>query len=73
MEEPAVAKAGFSALIVSGYTKVAIFIFAAPLIGMVMAYIFSIITLWIVRNQQPRKVDKYFRRLTTCCLQHCIA
>jgi inorganic phosphate transporter, PiT family len=59
----AVAKAGFSALIVSGYTKVAIFILAAPLIGMVMAYIFSIITLWIVRNQQPRKVDKYFRRL----------
>jgi len=58
-----VAKVGFSALIVSGYTKVAIFIFAAPLIGMVMAYIFSIITLWIVRNQQPRKVDKYFRRL----------
>jgi PiT family inorganic phosphate transporter len=57
------AKAGFDALIISGYTKVAIFIFAAPLIGMVMAYIFSIITLWIVRNQQPRKVDKYFRKL----------
>jgi PiT family inorganic phosphate transporter len=59
----AVAKAGFGALIVSGYTKVMIFIFAAPLIGMVMAYIFSVITLWIVRNQQPRKVDKYFRKL----------
>jgi len=59
----AVAKAGFGALIVSGYSKVMIFILAAPLIGMVMAYIFSIITLWIVRNQQPRKVDKYFRRL----------
>jgi len=59
----AVAKAGFGALIVSGYSKVMIFILAAPLIGMVMAYIFSIITLWIVRNKQPRKVDKYFRRL----------
>ena len=59
----AVAKAGFDALIVSGYTKIMIFIFAAPLIGFVMAYIFSIITLWIVRNKQPRKVDKYFRRL----------
>jgi len=59
----AIAKAGFGALIVSGYTKVMIFIFAAPLIGMVMAYIFSVLTLWIVRNQQPRKVDKYFRRL----------
>jgi len=59
----AIAKAGFGALLLSGYTKVAIFIFAAPLIGMVMAYIFSVITLWIVRNQQPRKVDKYFRKL----------
>ncbi len=58
-----IAKAGFDALIISGYTKVAIFIFAAPLIGMVMAYVFSVITLWIVRNMQPRKVDKYFRRL----------
>jgi PiT family inorganic phosphate transporter len=58
-----IAKAGFSALILSGYTKVVIFIFAAPLIGMVMAYVFSVITLWIVKNQQPRKVDKYFRRL----------
>lgn len=58
-----IAKAGFNALIISGYTKVAIFIFAAPLIGMIMAYIFSIITLWIVRNKQPRKVDKYFRKL----------
>ncbi|MGB5289288.1 MAG: inorganic phosphate transporter [Ignavibacteriaceae bacterium] len=59
----AIAKAGFGALIISGYTKVTIFIFAAPLIGMVMAYIFSVITLWIVRNKQPRKVDKYFRKL----------
>ena len=59
----AIAKAGFGALIVSGYTKVTIFIFAAPLIGMVMAYIFSVLTLWMVRNQQPRKVDKYFRKL----------
>ena len=58
-----IAKAGFGALILSGYTKVVIFIFAAPLIGLVMAYIFSVITLWIVRNQPPKKVDKYFRRL----------
>jgi PiT family inorganic phosphate transporter len=59
----AVAKAGFGALIMAGYTKVVIFIFAAPIIGLVMAYFFSIITLWIVKNQAPRKVDKYFRRL----------
>jgi len=59
----AVAKAGFGALIMGGYTKVVIFIFAAPIIGLIMAYFISIITLWIVKNQAPRKVDKYFRRL----------
>ena len=58
-----VAKAGFGALIMSGYSKVVIFIFAAPIIGLIMAYVFSVITLWIVRNMQPRKVDKYFRKL----------
>jgi PiT family inorganic phosphate transporter len=59
----ALAKAGFGAIIVAGYTKIIIFIFLAPLIGLLGAYIFSIITLWIVKNQSPRKVDKYFRKL----------
>lgn len=56
-------KAGFGAIIVSGYSKVVLFIFLAPLIGMFMAYFFSIITLWIVRKKTPRKVDKSFRKL----------
>ena len=59
----AVMKAGFGALILSGYTKVLIFIFLAPILGMVMALLFSLITMWIVRNMNPRKVDKQFRRL----------
>ena len=59
----AVAKAGFGALIISGYTKILIFVFLAPILGMIMALIFSIITLWIVRNKIPAKVDTYFRKL----------
>ena len=59
----AVMKAGFGALILSGYTKVLIFIFLAPILGMGMALLFSLITMWIVRNMNPRKVDKQFRRL----------
>src|SRR5690606_6438132 len=59
----AIMKGGFGALILSGYTTVVLFIFLAPIIGLIAGYIFSIITLWIVRNKQPRKVDKYFRRL----------
>ncbi len=59
----AVIKAGFGALIISGYTKVLIFIFLAPIIGMVMALLFSIGTLWLVKSMNPRKVDKQFRKL----------
>ena len=58
-----IAKAGFGAIVVSGYTKVVIFIFLAPIMGYVIALIFSVITLWIVRNKSPFKVDKYFRKL----------
>ncbi len=59
----ALTKAGISAIIISGYTKIVIFIFLAPVIGLIGAYLFSILTLWIVKNQPPRKVDKYFRKL----------
>lgn len=59
----AVAKSGFGVLLMGGITKVVLFIFIAPILGMVMAYIFSIITMWIVRKQSPRKVDTWFRRL----------
>lgn len=59
----AIIKAGFGALIYSGYIKVLIFIILAPLLGMLMALVFSVITLWIVRNKVPSKVDTYFRKL----------
>lgn len=59
----AIAKAGFSALILSGYTKILLFIFIAPFMGFFFAQVFSVITMWIVRYKNPYKVDKYFRKL----------
>lgn len=59
----AVAKAGLGSIIVSGYTKVLVFIFVAPILAFAVAILFSIITLWIVRFKSPYKVDKYFRKL----------
>ncbi len=59
----ALIKAGPSSIIASGFIKVFVFIFLAPILGMLFAVIFSIITLWIVKSLQPRKVDKYFRKL----------
>jgi PiT family inorganic phosphate transporter len=59
----AIAKAGFGSIIVSGYSKILIFIFLAPILAFIVAIFFSIVTLWIVRKKSPYKVDKYFRKL----------
>jgi inorganic phosphate transporter, PiT family len=59
----AVAKLGFSVIIVSGFVKVIIFIFIAPVLGLALGFINMLITTWIVRNRKPRNVDKIFRRL----------
>jgi inorganic phosphate transporter, PiT family len=59
----AVANAGFGALILSGWTKPVLFIFLAPIIGLIVGAAVTIATSWIVRKQRPRKVDKWFRRL----------
>jgi PiT family inorganic phosphate transporter len=59
----AIAKAGFDSIIVSGYSKIVVFILLAPILAFAVAIFFSIITLWIVRNNSPYKVDKYFRKL----------
>jgi inorganic phosphate transporter, PiT family len=59
----AVVHAGFKTLILSGWTKPVLFIFLSPVIGMVMGSFVSILTTWIVRNQRPQKVDRWFRRL----------
>jgi PiT family inorganic phosphate transporter len=59
----AVAKLGWSVIIVSGYMNVIIFIFLAPVMGLVLGFINMLFTTWLVRNKKPRKVDKIFRRL----------
>jgi inorganic phosphate transporter, PiT family len=59
----AIARAGFGAIIVSGWTKPIIFIILAPFIGMVTAILVTIATSWAVRKQSPTKVDRWFRRL----------
>ena len=59
----AIAKAGWGALIASGWTKTLIFIVLAPLIGLVLALLLSVITLWMFKGFSPRRVDHWFRRL----------
>lgn len=53
----------FDALIASAWIKTLVFIFMAPLIGMVLAYIMMIAVYWLFRNESPLKMDRYFRVL----------
>jgi inorganic phosphate transporter, PiT family len=59
----AVAKAGFSAVIVSGWTKTLVFIVIAPVVGMSVGWLLMIASLWIFRSASPRRVDGFFRKM----------
>jgi PiT family inorganic phosphate transporter len=59
----AVAKAGFQAILWSGWTKTLIFIVLAPAMGAVMAFALMISVTWIFRSYRPRRLDNLFRKL----------
>src|SRR4029450_10825722 len=59
----AVAKAGFGAVIFSGFSKTATFIVVSPLLGLTLGVIFIIVVLNLWWRATPGRVDKYFRRL----------
>ena len=59
----AVAKAGFAAIIPSGWTKTLIFIVLSPLIGLVFGLGLMTVILWLFRWTPPSRVDRWFRRL----------
>jgi len=59
----AVAKAGVSAIIFSGWTKTLIFIFLSPIIGLAAGLSLMTAIYWIFRGFPPSRVDKWFRRL----------
>ncbi len=59
----AVAKAGFTAILASGWVKTLVFIVVAPLMGLVLALAFTVGLSWLLRRSLPRKVDRTFRVL----------
>src|SRR5512140_3184688 len=59
----AVAKAGFSVIIPSGWTKTLIFIVVSPMIGLGAGLLLMTSIYWIFRRTPPLRVDKWFRRL----------
>jgi len=59
----AVAKAGFGAILLSGWTKTLIFIVLSPLIGLVFGLGLMTSIFWLFRWMPPSRVDRWFRRL----------
>ena len=57
----AVAKAGFGAIIASGWTKTLVFIVLSPVIGMILGFSLMITVYWIFHRMPPGKVDHVFR------------
>ena len=65
----------YSVILPRGWTKTLIFIVVAPIMGLVLALFFSSASYWLLRNQTPRNVDKWFRKLqllsaAAYCLGH---
>jgi PiT family inorganic phosphate transporter len=59
----ALTKAGWSAILIAGWTKTLIFIVLAPLIGMSLGFLLMVAILWLFHRTSPGRVDHWFRRL----------
>ena len=59
----AVAKAGFAAIIPTGWKLTVIFIFLSPLIGFAAGLSLMTLIYWLFRWTPPSRVDRWFRRL----------
>jgi PiT family inorganic phosphate transporter len=57
----AITKAGFGAIVASGWTKTLLFIVLSPLIGMAAGWALMVATFWLFRNQRPAKLEPLFR------------
>ncbi len=59
----AVAHAGLTAIIAGGWTKTLAFIILAPTIGLVLGYVFKVVSSWAAYRRTPSGVNKWSRIL----------
>jgi len=57
----AIAKGGFDAILPGGWTLTLVFIIVAPLIGLVLGFIFKVITSWIAQGKNVDSVNRWSR------------
>ncbi len=53
----------FDVILWSGWTKTVLFIFIAPLMGMIFGFFLMVSVYWIFKDKTPLKVDTWFRKL----------
>ena len=53
----------FDGIVWSGWIKTLIFMVAAPIIGLALAYLLMVALYWAFRGSSPKKMDVYFRKL----------
>ena len=58
----ALVKAGPSSLVWAGILKTVVFIFVAPVVGLILGLGFGIAVYWLFRKSAPLKVDHIFRK-----------
>jgi PiT family inorganic phosphate transporter len=63
----ALAKVGsWKVVIMANLIKTVSFIFLSPIIGMILAFLITLIIVWTSRKTNPYKADRWFRRLQLC-------
>lgn len=59
----AVARAGIDVILFGGWVKTIVFIFLAPLMGMIMGFLLMLLLIWIYHNRSSAKINQKFRKL----------
>ena len=59
----AIVKGGPGVIIAHGWVKTVLFIFVAPILGLVLGVLFITITTWVIRKKNPARINKAARRL----------
>jgi inorganic phosphate transporter, PiT family len=59
----AIARVGLGAIVPSGWVKTLIFIVVAPMMGLLLGLILTIVIFHLFRRASPTRVDRHFRRM----------
>jgi PiT family inorganic phosphate transporter len=59
----AIAKAGFDSILYGGWTLTLVFIVVAPLMGMLMGFVFRVALMWTFNKKPSSRINRMFRRL----------